>query len=60
MLLPLRWKPAIFVPARVWGLIGHGPEHIERLASLGCEVVRHLALRDQEAAPALAGRPSIR
>jgi hypothetical protein len=27
--------------------IEHGPEHIERLARLGCETVRHLALRDQ-------------
>ena len=35
--------------------IEHGAEHIERLARLGCETVRHLALRDQEAAPARAG-----
>jgi uridine phosphorylase len=29
--------------------IEHGAEHIERLARLGCETVRHLAMRDQEA-----------
>jgi len=32
-----------FVPERQ---IEHGAEHIERLARLGCETVRHLALRD--------------
>jgi len=36
--------------------IEHGAVHIERLARLGCETVRHLALRDQEAAPAPAGQ----
>jgi uridine phosphorylase len=35
--------------------VEHGPEHIERLARLGCETVRHLAMHDQEAAR--AGRP---
>lgn len=35
--------------------IEHGAEHIERLARLGCETVRHLAMRDQEANQAPAG-----
>jgi uridine phosphorylase len=28
--------------------IAHGDEHIARLARLGCETVRHLALLDQK------------
>jgi uridine phosphorylase len=35
-----------FVPEKQ---ITHGAEHIERLARLGCETVRHLALQDQKA-----------
>jgi uridine phosphorylase len=43
-----------FVPERQ---IEHGAEHIERLARLGCETVRHLATRDREAAGLDAGQP---
>jgi uridine phosphorylase len=32
--------------------IEHGSEHIERLARLGCETVRQLALQDQKAGAA--------
>jgi uridine phosphorylase len=35
-----------FVPEKQ---ITHGADHIERLARLGCETVRHLALQDQKA-----------
>jgi uridine phosphorylase len=37
--------------------IAHGDEHIKRLALLGCETIRHLALLDKESAvPARGGK----
>ena len=43
---------AEFVPEKQ---IAHGPEQIERLARLGCETVRHLALMDQQSGRASMG-----
>jgi uridine phosphorylase len=37
--------------------IAHGDEHIKRLALLGCETIRHLALLDKESTvPARGGK----